>query len=286
MQNVIIIDKENIYFLRGEKKQSLYSILALHTLKCQDAHIYSREGNELILSEDCFGAAIKLFQKKLGITLNEFKIVLPHAITWFSLLDVEEIPKEQNEAEEFIIWKAQKIIPISPEQVIIRHQILSKNKTNTKLLITATFRSFIKSIETYLKKIGILPTFITPPTIAFLNIFENSLPVEGIICWLRETAYSMICFHEGIPVVIREVDREINLNRIEGELYSFAQSIKDSYPEYNSETVLYFDELQRNELKTTFGLIAKELDYKKLVQKIDSNIVDLPMYISALGLLE
>lgn len=286
MQNVIIIDKENIYFLRGEKKQSLYSIMALHTLKCQDAPIYSRESNELILSEDCFGAAIKLFQKKLGVALNEFKIVLPHAITWFGLVDVEEIPKEQNEAEEFIIWKAQKIIPISPEQVIIRHQILSKNKTNTRLLITATFRSFIKSIETYLKKIGILPTLITPPTIAFLNIFENSLPVEGIICWLRETAYSMICFHEGIPVVIREVDREINLNRIEGELYSFAQSIKDSYPEYNSETVLYFDELQRNELKTTFGQIAKELDYKKLVQNIDSNIVDLPMYISALGLLE
>lgn len=286
MQNVIIIDKENIYFLRGEKKQSLYSVSALHTLKCQDAPIYSRESNELILSEDCFGAAIKLFQKKLGVALNEFKIVLPHAITWFGLVDVEEIPKEQNEAEEFIIWKAQKIIPISPEQVIIRHQILSKNKTNTRLLITATFRSFIKSIETYLKKIGILPTFITPPTIAFLNIFENSLPVEGIICWLRETAYSMICFHEGIPVVIREVDREINLNRIEGELYSFAQSIKDSYPEYKSETVLYFDELQRNELKTTFGQIAKELDYKKLVQKIDSNIVDLPMYISALGLLE
>lgn len=286
MQNVIIIDKENIYFLRGERKQSLYNISALHTLKCQDAPIYSREGNELILSEDCFGAAIKLFQKKLGITLNDFKIVLPHAITWFGFLDVEEIPKQQNEAEEFILWKTQKILPIPPEQVIIRYQILAKDKTNTKLLITATFKSFIKSIETYLKKTGILPILITPPTIAFLNVFENSLPKEGIICWLRETSYSMVCFHEGVPVVIREVDREINLNRIEGELYSFTQSIKDSFPEYNSDTILYFDELQRNELKINFSQIAKELDYKKLVQKIDSNIIDLPMYISALGLLE
>jgi len=286
MRNVIILDKENIHFLRGEKKQSLYSISALHTLKCKDAPMYKRDGSEILLYEDCVSTAVKLFQNKLGIHIKDLQLLLPPSITWFNFLVVEDMPKTQKEADEFVLWKIQKLLPIPQEQVIIRYHLLAKDKGGTKLLIAATFDSFIKAIESCFRKLGILTTYISPPTISFLNVFENSLPKEGVVCWLRETSYSMVCFHEGMPVVIREVDREINLNRIEGELFSFTQSVRETYPAYKEDTILYFDELQRTELNESFSKFANELNYKKLIQKTDSNIRDLPMYISALGLLE
>ncbi|GAB4440737.1 MAG: hypothetical protein OHK0040_12150 [bacterium] len=284
-KDVIIIDNDCLYFLRGDRKQSLYSIAALHSLRCEDAPMYKREGGEVILSEECISSAIKLFQEKLNIRLNEADLILPPAITWFSYLAVEEMPKTEKEAEEFIIWKVQKIMPIPREQVILRYQILSRAKDRGTVLIAATFNNFVKSIENAFKKMGILVTGLTPPTIAFLNFFEQSLPKNCVLCWLRESSYSMVCLYDGFPVVIREVDRAVNVKRIEAELFSFVQSVKEGFPDYNFDAVFFFDELQREELVNNFPETAKKLEYKKFIQESDCNIIDLPKYISALGII-
>lgn len=284
-KDVIIIDNYNLCFLRGDRKQSLYSITALHSLRCEGAPMYKREGGEVILSEECLSSAIKLFQEKLNIRLNEADVILPPAITWFSYLAVEEMPKTEKEAEEFIIWKVQKIMPIPREQVLLRYQILTRTKDKSTVLVAATFNNFVKSIENAFKKMGILVTGLTPPTIAFLNFFEQSLPKNGILCWLRESSYSMVCLYDRFPVVIREVDRAVNVKRIEAELFSFVQSVKEGLPDYNFDMVFFFDELQREELVNYFPETAKKLEYKKFIHESDCNIKDLPKYISALGII-
>lgn len=283
-KDVIIIDRENIFFIRCEKKQSFYNIIALHSLRCEGAPIYKRDGGEVILSEDCLSLAVKLFQEKLNIRLNEVEVILPHAITWFNYLTIEDMPKNQKEAEEFIIWKVQKVMPIPKEHVVVKHHLLSKSKGKTKVLVAATFDNFVKAVEKAFKRLGLLVTYLSPPTVSFLNVFEQYLPKNGVVCWLRETSYSMVCFYEGLPVVIREVDRAINASRIEGELFSFIQTVKEIIPEYSEETVFYFDELQRAELVNNFPQNAKKLEYKKLLQDSDSSILDLPKYICALGI--
>ncbi len=283
--DVIIIEKQNLYYLRGEKKQSLYNIISLSSLKC-DMPVYKREGGEVALSEECLSTAIGRFQEKAGIRLKELHIILPHAVTWFNYLTVESLPKSEDEVQEFILWKTQKLLPIPKEESLIRYQLLSKEKGASKVLVAATFSQFVKNMENSFKKLGLRIIMVSPPTVSFLNLFSQTLPKNGLVCWLREEAYSMICFSDGFPIVIREVDRPINRSRIEPEIYSFSQSVKETYPQYNQEEVYYFDEQQKGELKAALSEFAKELDYKKLLQKSDEGMPELPKYVSALGVLE
>lgn len=284
--DVIVINKADLCYLRGESRQNQYSILKLHALNCEETSIYKRDGIDVTLNTDFIKAALKLFQEKLGVKIKGLNIVLPHSVCWFHYIEVEDLPKNQNEAEEFIMWKIQKVLPIPKDIAIIKHLLLTRSKDSSKLLVSATFKSFITSLEGCLRGLGFVASYISPPTLAFLNVFQRNVPQNGTIFWLRELSYSMVCFYKGYPVVLREVDKPLSLNRIETELFIFNQSVKEIYPDYSAEKILFFDELKRDNIKNFFPPESIELDYKPLVQKSDADIQELSRYISGMGLLE
>lgn len=284
--DVIVINKEDLCCLRGESRQNQYSISKLQALSCEETPMYKRDGIEITLNTDYLKAALKLFQEKMGIKFKELNIVLPHSVCWFHYLEVEDLPKNEKEAEEFIMWKIQKTLPIPKDIAIIKHSLLTRGKDSSKILFSATFKPLITSLEGCLKGLGFVASFICPPTLAFLNVFEQSLPQNGTIFWLRALSYSMVCFYKGSPVVLREVDKPLNLNRVETEIFIFNQSVKEIYPDYNAEKILFFDELKRDNINNFFPPESVELDYKPLVQKSDADIQGLSRYISGMGLLE
>lgn len=284
-KDVIILNKEALYFARCEKKQSLYGIVALKEIRCEEAPLYTRESGEIIFSEDCFSHALKQLTEKLHIKLDEVRVILPHGVTWYHYLVVDDLPKTQKEAENFISWKLQKVLPIPKEEAKLTYHVLAKGRGETKLLIAATFDNVIKTIESTLEKRGLLITHLVPPTIAFLNVFSQSFSANSLVCWFRENAYSMVAVVNRYPVAIREVDMPIKEGRMEGELFSFQQSIKESYPDFDGTKIYYFDESQRSGLAKNFTEVVNELAYKELIKAEDKDIASLPKFISAFGTL-
>lgn len=176
MKSVIILDSEYLLHFCGEIKKGLYDIYDLHKIKTENAKLYERTENDVVLKINVFKKLIGEIKNISQCKLKVSNIIIPHALSWYHFLEVETYPKNQNEAVEFVMWKIQKIMPISKDNAEIRIQLLKKERDVTKILVVATFKSFLKSIEGLLIEIGVEPNVIITPTLSFLNVFEKSLP--------------------------------------------------------------------------------------------------------------
>jgi len=246
--DVLIMEKEGFIRTFVEKKQSVRTISGFEKFGYEGKQLFNRKGVELFLDYEYFSSLIDNLQKKVMGNRREAHLILPFSTTWYHTLDVEEVPKNKNEAYEFVLWKISKLIPIPKEQIEIRIDTISLSRELTTLLVAVTYKTFIFDIEKCFREKGIDLTVIMPPTIAILNALEPYLNGDAIILWLKENGFSMIGFLKGIPRYIRELDQTLPLEKLDTELYSFMSAITKSEGISLPERIIFFDELNREEL--------------------------------------
>ncbi len=284
MKSIIILENEYLLHLCAEEKKGFYHIYDLHRLDTNDKKIYERSENDLKINIEIIRELIVKLKNISECKIREPNVILPHALSWYHYLEVEDYPKNQNEAIEFIMWKIQKIMPIPKDNAIIRIQMLKKEKNINKLLIVVTFKGFINSLENILLTNGLQPERIITPTLTFLNVFEKSLTRNGIVFWLREKDFSQILFKDDMPIFIREVDRPLELSRADFEVMSIISNVRERYPDYEAANIFYFDELERSDLDSYFTDEIKKLSITdKVVNK--SSVVNIGPFICGLGAL-
>ncbi len=285
MKNIIILENDYLLYLCAEEKKSTYSIYDLQRLQSDDRKLYERTENDLKVDTDVIKELFAKLKDSSECRIKDPNIILPHALSWYHYLEVEDYPKNQNEAVEFIMWKIQKIMPIPKDNAAIRIQVLRREKNINKLLVVATFKWFVKSLENALVANGLQPDMIITPTLAFMNVFEKSLPKNGIVFWLREKDFSQILFRDYLPIFIREVDRPLELVRAEFEVMSIISNVRERYSDYEATEILYFDELDRSDIESYFTDNVKKLSVKdRLINR--SEVVNAGPYICGLGVLK
>lgn len=285
MKSVIIFDSEYLLHFCGEVKKGLYEISDLHKIKTETDKIYERTESDVLLNIEVLKRLIEKLRATSECKLKLTNIIMPHALSWYHFLEVESYPKNENEAIEFIMWKIQKIMPIPKDNAVIRVQILKKEKEVTRLLVVATFKSFLKSLEGLLFEFGIEPLLIITPTLSFLNVFEKFLPRNGIVYWLREKDFSQIIFKDDLPISIREVDRPLEISRIDFETMSMLSNIRERFEDYSPEETVFFDEMERIGIENYFSENVRVLNIKDRISnpKADSKIAS---YVCGLGVLD
>lgn len=285
MNSIMMVDSEHLLHLCLEAKKGLYTISDVHKVKIKDSKIYERTENDVLLNYGVLKESIEELKEKSHCKLKNCNVILPHALSWYHFIEVEAYPKNENEALEFVMWKIQKIMPIPKDYVEIRIQSLKKEKEMTKLLVVATFKGFLKSLEVILNEKGIEPAIITTPTLSFMNVFEKSLPKNGIVYWLREKYFSQIIIKENMPISIREVDRALELSRIDFETMSMLANVRERFGDFEPEEMVIFDELERIGIESYFNEKIRVLDIKdKIVNKTSEKKTS--SFICGFGVLE
>lgn len=265
MKSVIIFDNEYVSHFCGEIKKGVYEVYDLQKIGTEDLPLYERVENNVNLNSRSLK---KLTEKLKDVTQCKLKfsnVIIPHGLSWYHILEVETYPKDENESVEFVMWKVQKIMPIPKDNAELKVQILKREKNTSKILVVVTFKSFIRSLEELLIEQGINPVIITTPTISFLNFFEKSFPKNGVVYWLREKYFSQIIFKDDLPISIREIDRHLEISRIDFETMSILSSIKEKFEDFVIQEIVFFDELERIGLENYFSESVRILSVKDRV---------------------
>lgn len=285
MKSAIIFDSEYLLHFCGEIRKGLYDISDLHKVNTENGKIYERTENDVLLNAEVLKKLIDKLKTISQCKLKVSNIIIPHALSWYHFLEVETYPKNENEAIEFVMWKIQKIMPIPKDNAEIRVQLLKKEKEMSKLLVVATFKSFLKSLEGLLVGIGVEPLVIITPTLSFLNVFEKSLPKNGIVYWLREKDFSQIVFKDDLPIVIREVDRPLEISRIDFETMSMLSNIKERFEDFEPEEIVFFDEMERIGLENYFSEKVRILNIRDRINNPKSDF-KIASYVCGFGVLD
>jgi hypothetical protein len=281
--DVLIMEKEGFIRTFVEKKQSVRTIAGFEKFGYEGKQLFNRKGVELFLDYEYFSSLIDNLQKKVMGNRREAHFILPFSTTWYHTLDVEEVPKNKNEAYEFVLWKISKLIPIPKEQIEIRIDTISLSRELTTLLVAVTYKTFIFDIEKCFREKGIDLTVIMPPTIAILNALEPYLNGDAIILWLKENGFSMIGFLKGIPRYIRELDQTLPLEKLDTELYSFMSAITKSEGISLPERIIFFDELNREELIKFLPPGSTQVKLETLNIKSGLQTSDFEKFVIAVG---
>jgi hypothetical protein len=281
--DVLIMEKEGFIRTFVEKKQSVRTISGFEKFGYEGKQLFNRKGVELFLDYEYFSSLIDNLQKKVMGNRREAHLILPFSTTWYHTLDVEEVPKNKNEAYEFVLWKISKLIPIPKEQIEIRIDTISLSRELTTLLVAVTYKTFIFDIEKCFREKGIDLTVIMPPTIAILNALEPYLNGDAIILWLKENGFSMIGFLKGIPRYIRELDQTLPLEKLDTELYSFMSAITKSEGISLPERIIFFDELNREELIKFLPPGSTQVKLETLNIKSGLQTPDFEKFVIAVG---
>lgn len=147
--------------------------------------------------------------------------ILPQGYTWHHCLTVDKLPDVEQEVRDFLLWRLNRDIPIEPESVELRHAVTGTSEEGVRILVAVTYRTLVDAVAGAFQGQGVTVACITSPTVAMLNAFDREFPASGAALFLRSGGCSMVAFHGGVPVAIRETDRYLDRDRIEPELLGF-----------------------------------------------------------------
>jgi len=281
--DVLIMEKEGFIRTFVEKKQSVKAIAGFEKFGYEGKQLFNRKGVEVSLDCEYLSSLIDDLLKKVNVNKKEAHLILPFSTTWYHTLDVEEVPKNKNEAYEFVLWKISKFIPIPKEQIEIRIDAIPISRELTTLLVAVTYKTFILEIEKCFREKGINLPVIMPPTIAILNALEPYLNDDAIILWLKENGFSMVGFLKGIPRYIRELDQLLPLEKVDSELYSFMSAITKNEGISVPDKIIFFDELNREELLTLLPPGSIQVKLESLNIKTGIQTTDFGKFVIAVG---
>lgn len=286
MENVLVLDKDGFLHVNVEKKQGLISLTGFDKYGYEGKTIFNRMGTEIVVDCDYLSSLISLLQKRIAIKKREVRVILPFGFTWYHTIDVEDVPKNKNEAYDFVMWKISKLIPIPKEHIDMRIEIISKEKEKSSLLIAVTFKNLINDLERCFRENGLQLTFIIPPSIAILNTVETYLTEDLMILWLDEKGFSMIVFIKGIPKYIRELDHLLSLERLDTEIFSFLSTVSKNEGERIPARLIYFDELNRKDLKDFLPEGSIQINIGELKIQQNLQIDSLNKFVIASGVID
>ncbi len=281
--DVLIMEREGFIRTFVEKRQGVKIIAGFEKFGYEGKQLFNRKGVELSLDCEYLSSLIGDLLKKVMINRREAHLILPFSTTWYHTLDVEEVPKNKNEAIEFVLWKISRFIPIPKEQIEIRIDTIPLSRELTTLLVAVTYKTFVLEIENCFREKGVDLPIIIPPTIAILNTLEPYLNDDAIILWLKENGFSMIGFLKGIPRYIRELDQPLPLEKLDTELYSFVSAITKNEGISAPDKIMFFDELNREELVKLLpqGSVQVKLEALNIKAGLQTN--DFGKFVIAVG---
>jgi hypothetical protein len=152
--------------------------------------------------------------------------------SWFriNILDLPALPESAKDAESIVRWSLKRTMPLDPELLRIRFEVLSRTPSHTKVLAISAIDATLVAIETAFAGQGIDVILIEPIGVNIWNAItsrEPSTSRDRIFFYIREGEFTTAAFRGGQPLFFRS--RNLNSARtIEQEIKLSASYLRDT----------------------------------------------------------
>ena len=161
---------------------------------------------------------------------DKASVLLPDAWFRMNLLDLQALPDARDEADHMVRWSLKRTLPIDPESLRIRFEVLSRTPSQVKVLAVSAVEKALASIERVFQSAGIEVVLIEPIGLNLWNaITAREAPTsrDRLLFYIRDTEFTTAAFRGAQPLFIRS--RNLNADRtLEQEIRLSASYLRDT----------------------------------------------------------
>ena len=161
---------------------------------------------------------------------DRVSLLLPDSWFRINILDLPNFPEGAKEAEDIVRWSLKRTMPIDSVLLRVRHEVLSRNAGQSKVLAISAMDKTLSAIEKVFEEAGIAVVLIEPVGLNIWNaitIREANTTRDRIFFYIREGEFTTAAFRGSQPLFIRS--RNLNSDRtIEQEIKLSANYIRDT----------------------------------------------------------
>lgn len=159
--------------------------------------------NGKILRKEMFAENLKVLlghARPLKINTSFVVSAIPESKVFIKILELPKIPLDK--IEQAIIWQAESLLPVAPENVYLDWQKIAETKEGKlKILLTACPKEIIDSLTESLCLAGLVPVSIKPKSNALAGLFSRTPHKPILIVNIEKDETSLIVAKNNIARV-------------------------------------------------------------------------------------
>lgn len=123
--------------------------------------------NENIRDKKVFVEKVRELFSSVGLSDKEIAVGIPDTVARSIFLELENIPKNREDAKEFIMWKLKKDMDLNLDKnFVVDYQILNQ------ILVVLINKKILAEYEESLREIGLKPVLTTLSSFGLVNFFN------------------------------------------------------------------------------------------------------------------
>jgi hypothetical protein len=162
-----------------------------------------------VFAPDAFAAIVTAARRAAPGPLRRASVVVPDAWARTMTLDFDLLPPGRKERAEMVHWKLKKLLPGRVDDLEVSFAEIAKaGETGARLLVSASPRETLRSIESAFASAGVRVGRLQPATIALFNGLDKRLAraAGGDYMLLHRSrgASSLMIVRDGQPLFYRQ----------------------------------------------------------------------------------
>jgi type IV pilus assembly protein PilM len=161
---------------------------------------------------------------------DRVSLLLPDSWFRINILEVPKFPESTKEADEVVRWSLKRTMPIDAALLRLRHEVLAREATQTKVLTISARDETLVAIERVFEAAGIAIVVIEPIGLNIWNAITTREPNttrDRIFFYIRDNEFTTAAFRGSQPLFIRS--RNLNSDRtVEQEIKLSASYLRDT----------------------------------------------------------
>ncbi len=146
--------------------------------------------------------ALKQNLSRLHASGHSAACLLPEACFRVFVLPFESLPASDREREKLILFRAKKLIPLSPEDVRLSFQVMESG-SGVKVLAALARASVIREYEAFFSGLGLELGVVTPPALSLANLIDWRTEKDGLLVNLDDDSLALFAVTRSEPALYR-----------------------------------------------------------------------------------
>src|SRR6266566_3200957 len=227
--DVIVLDSESLIHARLARGKKDPQIVQAKSYRLADDTFVPAVVTPQLTNEASLGDVLRRLRLESG-RWDRASLLLPDSWFRINILDLPNFPESSKEAEEIVRWSLKRTMPIDASLLRLRHEVLSRNGAQSKVLSISAMDQTLAAIEKVFQAAGIAVVLIEPIGLNIWNAITTHEPNtsrDRIFFYLREGEFTTAAFRGPQPLFIRS--RNLNSDRtIEQEIKLSASYLRDT----------------------------------------------------------
>lgn len=191
-----------------------------------------------VFSPDAFGPIVTAARRAGPGTLRRASVAFPDAWARTMTLDFDLLPPGRKERAEMVHWKIKKLLPGKVDELDVAFAEIPKTGAGVRLLVSASPRETLRSIEAAFAAAGVRVGRLQPSTLALFNGFDRELSRAAggdyLLFHRSRGATALLIARHGHPLFYRQkstaADPVDDVQEIRLSLSYYTESGGDSAP--------------------------------------------------------